>query len=78
MTKMMNVVRTSERVNVVHGRWIEPVPGDGFPYCSNCKRIAPDKGLFLNAKLMEWYRTPFCPWCGAKMDVEGVGLDDCG
>ena len=67
---MENVVYASDRVDVVHGRWIEPVPGDGFPFCSNCKRIAPDNGLFLNAKLMEWYMTPFCPWCGAKMDGE--------
>ena len=65
-----NVVYASERADVVHGRWIEPVPGDGFPYCSKCKKVAPDRGLFLNARLMEWYRTPFCPWCGAKMDVE--------
>ena len=67
---MKNVVYTSERVDVVHGRWIEPVPGEGFMYCSNCKRIAPDNGLFLNVKPMKWYMTPFCPWCGAKMDVE--------
>lgn len=67
-----NVVYTSERVDVVHARWVEPVPGDGFPYCSNCKNVAPDRGLFLNPRLMDWYRTPFCPWCGANMDGKGV------
>lgn len=53
---------------VVHSRWVEPVPGDGFPYCANCKKMALDKGLFLNPKLMEWYRTKYCPNCGALMD----------
>ena len=57
-----------DAVQVVHGRWIEPVPGDGFPYCSNCKGIALDQGLFLNSKLMDWSLTPYCPHCGAKMD----------
>ena len=59
-----------DAVSVVHGRWIECVPGDGFPYCSNCKRLALDEGLFLNPKLMKWHRTPYCPYCGAKMDGE--------
>ena len=55
---------------VVHARWVEPVPGDGFPYCGNCKAPALNKGLFLNPKLMDWYKTKYCPNCGAKMDLE--------
>lgn len=59
---------------VRHGKWIEPVPGDGFPYCSNCKNIALDKGAVLNPKLMDWYLTPYCPHCGALMS--GGNSDD--
>jgi len=62
---------TVDAAPVKHGQWIEPVPGDGFPYCSNCKTIALDRGLFLNPKLMDWYKTKYCPNCGAKMDLEG-------
>ena len=63
-------VPTVDAAPVVHSRWIEPVPGDGFPYCGNCKAPALDKGLFLNPKLMDWYKTKYCPNCGAKMDLE--------
>lgn len=61
---------TADAVPVKHSRWIEPVPGDGFPYCGNCKAPALDKGLFLNPKLMDWHKTKYCPNCGAKMDLE--------
>lgn len=64
----LEMIPTVDAAPVRHGRWIEPVPGDGFPYCSNCKNIALNKGLFLNPKLMEWNLTPYCPSCGAKMD----------
>ena len=73
VTKIIpNIINNQDVIDatpVVHARWIEPVPGDGFPYCSNCKKIALDKGLFLNPKLMEWHMTPYCPHCGAKMDL---------
>lgn len=46
------------------GKWIRPVPGDGEPYCSECKAEAPlSCGRFLH----HWY-TNFCPNCGAKME----------
>lgn len=61
---------TVDAVPVVHSRWIEPVPGDDFPYCGNCKAYALDKGLFLNPKLMDWHKTKYCPNCAAKMDLE--------
>ena len=69
-SKLLREIPTVDAAPVVHGRWIEPVPGDGFPYCSNCKTIALDKGLFLNPKLMDWYKTKYCPNCGARMDLE--------
>ena len=63
-------IPTVDAAPVVHARWVEPVPGDGFPYCGNCKAPALNKGLFLNPKLMDWYKTKYCPNCGAKMDLE--------
>ena len=67
-----NIINNQDEIDaapVIHARWIEPVPGDGSPYCSNCKRTALDKGLFLNPKLMDWHITSYCPHCGAKMDL---------
>lgn len=66
--KMINAYPAADVQEVKHGKWIEPVPGDGFPYCSNCKNIALDRGPFLNPKLMDWHLAPYCPHCGAKMD----------
>ena len=44
-----------------HGRWI--ISSDGYyPYCSNCKK-EPKSGDM----------TPYCPHCGAKMDMEEGG-----
>lgn len=68
--EIIKAVPEVDAVPVVHSRWIEPVPGDGFPYCGNCKAYALDKGLFLNPKLMDWHKTKYCPNCGAKMDLE--------
>ena len=43
-----------------HGRWV--ISCDGYyPYCSNCKQ-EPKSGDM----------TPFCPDCGAKMDLEAA------
>lgn len=70
-------VPTIEAEPVRHGKWIEPVPGDGFPYCSICKHEALDKGLFLNSRLMDWHRTTYCPYCGARMDAPTCGPDYC-
>lgn len=45
------------------GHWIVPVPGDGEPYCSECKKEAPTVGAFnMHSEL-----TDFCPHCGADM-----------
>lgn len=68
--EIIKAVPEVDAVLVVHSRWIEPVPGDCFPYCGNCKAYALDKGLFLNPKLMDWHKTKYCPNCGARMDLE--------
>lgn len=55
---------------VRHGRWLHT---DAYPhrvYCSCCYRT-----IITNAELMYRYEIPtnFCPYCGAKMDVEVEG-----
>lgn len=57
---MKNVVYTSERVDVVHGRWIYH-DDDMMPWvsCSECD-VCTDS---MN-------KTLYCPFCGTKMDGE--------
>ena len=54
--------RRAENNDVVHARWIHPVPGDGDHHCSNCKVEAPYFGTYGH------YEPRYCPHCGAKMD----------
>ncbi len=59
---MKNVVYTSERVDVVHGRWIDENPDDFLDVrmkCSVCTAI--------ESPLVMWR---YCPVFGAKMDGE--------
>lgn len=51
---------------IVLARWAHPVPGDGDPYCTACKRSAP---WFLGYGS---YEPDFCPHCGAIMDEEAA------
>jgi len=65
---MKNVVYTSERVDVVHGRWIDENPDDFLDTrmkCSVCTAI--------ESPLVKWR---YCPVCGARMDGERWD-DDC-
>lgn len=65
---------------VQHGRWTfgKDLP-DSFGsmnknkyhlYCSECRHQAFNKSADNDCDFDE--DTPFCPWCGAKMDKEGV------
>ena len=67
-------------VKVRHGRWIFGKDlADSFGsinknkyhlYCSECRNQAFNKSADNDCDFdMD---TPFCPWCGAKMDWEGV------
>ena len=67
-------------VEVRHGRWTfgKDLP-DSFGsmnknkyhlYCSECRHQAFNKSADNDCDFDE--DTPFCPWCGAKMDGEGV------
>lgn len=53
---------TMDAVEVVHGRWIKRTEVFGEIYCSECRTI--EKTTDSN------FKTPYCPWCGAKMDGE--------
>ncbi len=65
---------------VVHGRWVFGKDlADSFGsinknkyhlYCSECRNQAFNKTVDNDPDFD--VDTPFCPWCGAKMDGEGV------
>ncbi len=54
------------------GKWVYTEPEDkdkGYGgYCSNCKCDMPS---FIEDWKMQYCETPYCPNCGAKMDVRG-------
>lgn len=50
----IEVVGSADVAPVVHGRWLDDVDGKYYGRCFNCGKVA--------------YKTPFCPYCGAKMD----------
>lgn len=51
-----------EAVPVVHGRWVKQNPLVDTEECSHC-------GYNIVSAELE---TPFCPWCGAAMKMEGA------
>lgn len=53
------------------GEWIRPVPGDGAPRCSNCKK--PPVSIVFDTGYWRYRETDFCPNCGARMKGEGGG-----
>lgn len=56
---------TADVVERKKGHWVIPVPGDGEPYCSECKEEAIFGVTFL------WSHsdlTNYCPHCGAHME----------
>ena len=54
-----------DAMSVVHGRWQGVSPFVDTEECSNCRYNIQSEEL----------ETPYCPWCGAKMD--GERRDDC-
>lgn len=53
---------TVDAVEVVHGRWEWR---GGIPWCSNCGEMPPGYSYEGDVNT-----TPYCPNCGAKMDLE--------
>ena len=73
-------IPAADVVEVRHGRWEfgKDLP-DSFGsinknkchlYCSECRNQAVNKTVDNDPDFD--VDTPFCPWCGAKMDGEGV------
>lgn len=55
----------TEYALVRHGRWIKEwsdIPGREIEHCSECQAEMHDRNQFWDA--------PYCPLCGAKMDLE--------
>lgn len=49
-----------DAVPVIHARWQGVSPFVDSEECSNCRYNIPS----------DEFETPYCPWCGAKMDDE--------
>lgn len=57
---MENVFYTSDRVDVVHGRWIDENPDDFLDPRMKCSVCAA-----IESPIVKWR---YCPVCGSKMD----------
>ena len=78
--KITNQFPSADVAPVRHGRWVFGKDlADSFGsinknkyhlYCSECRHQAFNKSADNDCDFDE--DTPFCPWCGAKMDKEGV------
>ena len=62
--RMLSDIPAADVVEVRHGRWIHPVPGDGENHCSVCHAEQP---WFYG---YGYYEPDYCPNCGARMDKE--------
>ena len=61
---------TVDAVEVVHGWWIWK---DGKCFCSACSNQGEPKCVYQDGAVDEY---PYCPECGAKMDLEEDSNDD--
>ena len=77
---LLDSIPAADVATVQHGRWEfgKDLP-DSFGsinknkyhlYCSECRNQAFNKSADNDCDFDE--DTPFCPWCGAKMNKEGV------
>lgn len=55
-----------------HGKWVKTDDGEIFLYhkCSECGAIA--HSVLYDDGSEEEILTPYCPWCGTKMENGGV------
>ena len=66
--KIMEEAPAVDAAPVVHGRWQGVSPMVDSMECSVCRYCIPS----------EEFKTPFCPWCSAKMDGERRDDDGAG
>ena len=59
LERMIDNAHTIDAVEVVHGQWILGVPIT----CSVCGKPAAEHDSPIS-----FWESPYCPWCGAKMD----------
>lgn len=68
METFINIIEripTIDAEPVVHAKWIKKSNGVCYWYvCSNCEGDVPHNDY------EQWMFSEFCPYCGAKMDVE--------
>ena len=57
-------IQAADVAPVRHGRWL-----DGK--CTACGWEEPDVCTWIGYDSEAWIETPYCPNCGAKMDLEG-------
>lgn len=60
----INSIPAADVVPVVHGRWEQDADGDW--YCTNCDEVV----AICESGRERTYRKPYCPNCGAMMDLE--------
>lgn len=67
MRAEINAIPTVDAEPVRHGKWfIGTVP---YFVCSECKNRTPLRWDERCGYVLD-YRSPYCPYCGAKMDAE--------
>lgn len=63
-TQEINSIPAADVAPVVHGRWEQDADGDW--YCTNCDEVV----AICESGRERTYRKPYCPNCGAMMDLE--------
>ena len=61
---LIDEILAADVVEVRHGKWVKPVPGDDENYCSVCKAEQP---WFYG---YGYFESDYSPNCGARMDKE--------
>ena len=63
--EMLRMMKTADVSEVVHARWENNK--DEYPECTNCGYMP-----MFDPSIDDIYYSPFCPNCGAKMDLTGA------
>lgn len=63
LQNIVDEIPAADVQEVKHGKWLLEREPNGKPYCFHCSVCDSD---FARISIIS--ATPFCPWCGAKMD----------